>query len=950
MKSLPRLFAAIVLSVFALGVLGGCSGVNSGGGGKTLSSIAVTPAAPANLKVGATQQFTATGTFSDSTTADITSTVTWTSGTPATATISAAGLATGVAAGTTAITAKMGTVTSPAVTLTVIAVTSIAVTPNPASVAVGSTIPFTATATYTDASTGNVTTQATWASLPTSSATIVATTGVATGVANGTAQITATIGTVVSPGVTLTVGTGGTPVPIAVKIQQLNPTIPVGGVEDFTAKFLMSDSTLQPPSATVTWTSGTPATATIATTGAASGLASGTSSITAASTGLTSDNTTLTVVAAVPRFVFAAGNNDVAAATYVINSANATLTPSGLLRNTSKPAQIVPSPNGRFAYGPGANSIGTIDVYAIDPKTGALTLSSTQNSGVASIAPFQSIMDPTGSFLYIVDSNGNLIGLATDTKNFDGSLSSLLNSPYPVGTFPVGVAEDPAAKFVYVTNSTSGDISGFKTKADGSLTSLGAATLSGSGAGSGPGFPAIDPAGAFLYVPNSNDATISVFSINSTTGAIAKVGPDVSTGAGTAPFMLVVSPSNKFLYVTDETNNTVIKFAIGAGGALSGLTTTPTGNFPQGLAIDSAGASLVVANSTDNTLTYYSVDGTTGALTEGQTVQTRAVPFFVNIASGIAAPVIAPAAVEAANTGNGVGTGSVSSYTVNSGTGAVTAAATSPKTTLDGNNQAYASASGKFFYTATSTGKKLQGFSLNASADLTALPGTAANLSPNVPGGVYAELADNYVFAAGTTPASIISFNNDPTLGLTSNSTLSAGLTSVNAIAGDVQGVLIYALGLNVLQPVLITTSGAPVLPGAATALPQAGNWTAGAIDPSARFLVAADSVTQKISSFAIQPVAGTTNSTCTTLPGPPPVPPADGCLTPVPSSTIAVGAGLNGPYALTFDPLGRFLFVADEATGKVAVFSFSSTGIAAAIGTPVTVDPSGVTNIAVDA
>ena len=46
----------------------------------TLVSIAVTPANPSIAK-GTTQQFTATGTYSDSSTANITSSVTWSSGT-----------------------------------------------------------------------------------------------------------------------------------------------------------------------------------------------------------------------------------------------------------------------------------------------------------------------------------------------------------------------------------------------------------------------------------------------------------------------------------------------------------------------------------------------------------------------------------------------------------------------------------------------------------------------------------------------------------------------------------------------------------------------------------------------------------------------------------------------------------------------------------------------------
>jgi PKD repeat protein len=75
----------------------------------TLTSIAVTPANP-TLVVGATQQFTATGTYSDSSTLDLTNQVTFASSTTATATISPAGLATAVAAGTTTISAALGTV------------------------------------------------------------------------------------------------------------------------------------------------------------------------------------------------------------------------------------------------------------------------------------------------------------------------------------------------------------------------------------------------------------------------------------------------------------------------------------------------------------------------------------------------------------------------------------------------------------------------------------------------------------------------------------------------------------------------------------------------------------------------------------------------------------------------------------------------------------------------
>jgi hypothetical protein len=84
-----------------------------------LSSIAVTPANP-SASVGTTVQFTATGTYSDSTTKDITSSVSWTSSRTTVATINTSGLATTHAQGTTTITATSGS-TAGTTTLTVTA-------------------------------------------------------------------------------------------------------------------------------------------------------------------------------------------------------------------------------------------------------------------------------------------------------------------------------------------------------------------------------------------------------------------------------------------------------------------------------------------------------------------------------------------------------------------------------------------------------------------------------------------------------------------------------------------------------------------------------------------------------------------------------------------------------------------------------------------------------------
>ena len=82
-----------------------------------LTSIVVSPANP-SLALGDTQPFTATGTYSDGSTQDISSAVTWTSSVPSVASLNA-GLATGARGGTSTIMAASGSV-SGLTTLTVL--------------------------------------------------------------------------------------------------------------------------------------------------------------------------------------------------------------------------------------------------------------------------------------------------------------------------------------------------------------------------------------------------------------------------------------------------------------------------------------------------------------------------------------------------------------------------------------------------------------------------------------------------------------------------------------------------------------------------------------------------------------------------------------------------------------------------------------------------------------
>ena len=154
---------------------------------------------------------------------NLTSTATWTSSKTTVATVTG-GLATSVAPGSGTITAKSGTISGSATfTVTAAVLTSIAVTPATATVAAGSAQQFTATGTYSNGTTHNLT-PATWTSSATSIATISGG-GLATSVAQGSATITAKSGTI-SGSATLTVLA---PVLTSLSVTPGSASVPAGG-------------------------------------------------------------------------------------------------------------------------------------------------------------------------------------------------------------------------------------------------------------------------------------------------------------------------------------------------------------------------------------------------------------------------------------------------------------------------------------------------------------------------------------------------------------------------------------------------------------------------------------------------------------------------------------------------------------------------------------------------
>lgn len=252
-------------------------------------SIALTPVT-GTIRAGSTETvaLTATVTFDDMTTRNVTQEAMWSSSAATIAAVSntmgmrgvvsAAGNTIGMA---TITAVYMGVTSAPAV-INVIensTVTSCAITPSPTTVNAGATVQLTATATFADMRTGDITTRATWTSAAAGTATVGANTGLVRGVAAGNTMITAAF---------MNTGAGGTTVmcsgmvtvseAMLVRIEVSPPThtMSIGSMQTFTAQGVYADMTTRPLTTGVTWSTTDSMIATITAAGVAQGLRAGT--------------------------------------------------------------------------------------------------------------------------------------------------------------------------------------------------------------------------------------------------------------------------------------------------------------------------------------------------------------------------------------------------------------------------------------------------------------------------------------------------------------------------------------------------------------------------------------------------------------------------------------------------------------------------------------------------
>jgi 6-phosphogluconolactonase (cycloisomerase 2 family) len=252
---------------------------------------------------------------------------------------------------------------------------------------------------------------------------------------------------------------------------------------------------------------------------------------------------------------------------FSINASTGRLTavPPNPVTLSAVTGSIVVNPNDTFVY----SEDGSDSVYAIDPATGALTLSSNGGAG-GGTSQNNFTINPAGTITYGTGTNGTVIEFGINATT--GALTSTAalaagNSPFDVGITSNG-------NFAYVSDSgAGGGLSAYSINAGtGVLTPVAGSPFA---TGRQPEIVTIDPSGTFVYVVNYQDSTISGYAIEQASGALTPIAGSPFTASSTVQDFKI-DPSGKFAYAANVNDQTISAYTVNTTtGSLSPITGSP---------------------------------------------------------------------------------------------------------------------------------------------------------------------------------------------------------------------------------------------------------------------------------------------------------------------------------------------------------------------------------------
>lgn len=277
---------------------------------------------------------------------------------------------------------------------------------------------------------------------------------------------------------------------------------------------------------------------------------------------------------------------------------------------------------------------GTISQYTINPSTGALTpktpatLISTPGNSNSLPTSIAIAVDATGNgkYAYVANSNADISQFTIGPGGVLQPMNPATVQSGPSGNGPTSIAIDPSGKYLYAVNSLGLEIAQFSIGTGGGLIAMPTPTVSLPGTTPGVyASIAVDPTGKYVYVADQVNNMVEQFSIG-TTGGLSPIGSGSITVPSAYPISIGFNPAGKYAYMLNygtgsgvPPTSSITQYSIATSGTPGALTSSYTVTPPTQLSnatsivIDKAGVYAYVV--CGNGLYQLPISSTNGNLT-----------------------------------------------------------------------------------------------------------------------------------------------------------------------------------------------------------------------------------------------------------------------------------------------------------------------------------------------
>jgi len=321
------------------------------------------------------------------------------------------------------------------------------------------------------------------------------------------------------------------------------------------------------------------------------------------------------------------------------NPATGQLAAPELAATTPSPSFLAVHPSRRFLYAVGETSqmegkrTGTVGAFAIDGKSGQLTLLNHESSG--GLGPCHLAVDKTGKCLLVanygsgsiaalpIQANGALVEPATVIQHQGSSV----NPQRQAGPHAHFITPTPDNRFALACDLGMDKILIYRL--DPAKASLVASNPSFAAVqpGAGPRHLAFHPSGRFVFLVNEMGSTLTTFAYDAKRGALKDLHtvstlPENFAGKNTCAGILV-HPSGRFVYGSNRGDDSIAVFGFDPkSGRLTFVERQATqGRMPRHIAFDPTGQWLLAENQGSDNVVVFRADEQTGRLSAtGQTI------------------------------------------------------------------------------------------------------------------------------------------------------------------------------------------------------------------------------------------------------------------------------------------------------------------------------------------